>query len=72
MLLSSCAEVLAQFAVIGPFELRQGTQSSSRVLVVPPLGMHQGVWDPFELLWGTWGSSRVAAVDLGLLSSCGG
>ena len=51
MLLSSCAEVLAQFAVRGPFELRQGTQSSSRVLVVPPLELQQGARDPFKLWW---------------------
>ena len=37
MLLSSCAEILSGFAMIAPPELRQGTQSSSQVLLVPPL-----------------------------------
>ena len=36
VLLSSCAEVLSRFAM-RTLELRQGTQSSSQVLVVPSL-----------------------------------
>ena len=68
VLLSSHAEVLSQFAIVSPLELRQWIQSSSRVLVVPPLKLHQGGWGPFELHWGTRGSSRIAAVDPDLLS----
>ena len=71
MLLSSCAEVLSQFAVRLPLELRKETQSSSRVLVLPPLELQQPAWGPFELWQGTQGSSRVAAVDSGLNLSCG-
>ena len=67
-LLSSHAEVLSQFAIVSPLELRQWIQSSSRVLVVPPLKLHLGAWGPFELHWGTRGSSRIAAVDPDLLS----
>ena len=68
VLLSSHAEVLSRFAMGAPLELRQWIQSSSRVLVVPPLKLHQGGWGPFELHWGTRGSSRIAAVDPDLLS----
>ena len=57
---SSFADVLSQFAMRAPLELRQGTQSSSHVLVVPPVEMQQGAWGPFELWW----------ANLGFLSSC--
>ena len=57
VLLSSHAEVLSRFAMGAPLELRQWIQSSSRVLVVPPLKLHLGAWGPFELHWGTRGSS---------------
>jgi len=57
---SSFADVLSQFAMRAPLELRQGTQSSSHVVVVPPVEMQQGAWGPFEL----W------QAKLGFLSSC--
>ena len=52
-----------------PPELRQGTQSSSQVLLVPPIDLQQVALGPFELQRETRGSSRVAAVDLWHLSS---
>ena len=52
-----------------PPELRQGTQSSSRILLVPPIDLQQVALGPFELQRETRGSSRVAAVDLWRLSS---
>ena len=57
---SSFADVLFQFALKTPLELRQGTQSSSHVAVVPPFEMQQGAWGAFELWW----------ASLGFLSSC--
>ena len=57
---SSFADVLSQFATKASLELRQGTQSSSHVVVVPPVEMQQGAWGPFEL----W------CAKLGFLSSC--
>ena len=50
-LLSICAEILVQFAVRASLELRQGTQSSSRVPVGSPLELQQGALGPFELWW---------------------
>ena len=49
VLLSSCAEVLSRFAVRAPVEFRQGSQSSSRVLFVPPLDLQQCTWGTLEL-----------------------
>lgn len=43
VLLSSHAEVLSRFAMGAPLELRQWIQSSSQVLVVPPLKLHWGL-----------------------------
>ena len=57
VLLSSHAEVLSHFAMGAPLELRQWIQSSSQVLVVAPVKLHQGIWGPFEVCWGTRGSS---------------
>ena len=57
---SSFADVLSQFATKASLELRQGTQSSSHVAVVPPFEMQQGAWGAFELWW----------ASLGFLSSC--
>lgn len=39
---SSFADVLSQFALKAPLELRQGTLSSSHVVVVPPVELQQG------------------------------
>ena len=36
----------------GLLELRQGTPSSSRDLLVPPLELQQGAWGPFKLWLG--------------------
>ena len=57
MLLSSCAEVLAQFPLRAPLELRQGTENSSQFLVVPPLELQQGTRGPLELKQEARGSS---------------
>ena len=69
MLLCSCAEFLSRFSVRAPPELRQGTQSSSRVMLVPPINLQQVALGPFELQRKTQGSSQVAAVDLWCFSS---
>ena len=60
------------FTVREPLELRKGTQSYTRVLVMPPLELQQGAWVSFELRQGTRAFYRVSAVDLGLLLICGG
>ena len=43
------------FTLREPLELRKGTQSSTTVLVMPPLKLQQGAWVSFELRQGTQG-----------------
>ena len=46
MLLSSCVEVLSQFAMGVSLKLRQWTQSSCLALLAPPVELQQGALDP--------------------------
>lgn len=66
---SSFAEVLSQFALKAPLELRQGTQSSSHVVVVPPVEMQQVLRVLLSYGGLIWGSSPVSPEELGFLFS---
>lgn len=46
VLLSSCVEVLSQFAMGVSLKLRQWTQSSCLALLAPPVELQQGALDP--------------------------
>ena len=62
----------SRFTVREPLELRKGTQSSTRVLVVPPFELQQDAWVSFELQQGTRAFCQVPAVDSGVISICSG
>ena len=68
VLLSKCVEILSRFAVIAPLEIRQGTQGSSRVLVLPPCESQLGAQ-------GLLSCARAFGAPLelfsGLISICG-